>query len=201
MPLHFKLYFSSFSITSPINTLSVSLFLEKCKVSGGSYTSGGIEDGANAFGYWNHLNKLLNVPIEWVSEGAELIALNENTDDISFAGSCDILIPSINDNFDCASVETCLDLTSDEISSDICFGKDNVVRGSNHNCFSIGFHHAWCGIDSNGNAAVAECDIPFQYVHKIEVRNSPFVYEYVQGTTIVMLPSVGKNYVTPWLNK
>ena len=166
-------------------------------MSGGSYDSGTLADGERAFGYWDNLNKLVNVPTEWTLE-ASRIAVNENTDDITFTGSCDIFVASMEQKFDCFSTPAwCMDLTSDDISPDICEESQtvggNVVRGS-HNCFSFGYHHAWCGVDSTGNAAVAECDIPFQHVSKIEVRNSPYVFKYTQATMLVMLPSAGKNY-------
>ena len=96
----------------------------------------------------------------------------------------------------CPYGETCSDLTSDDISPDICNENDNVVRGT-HNCFAHGYHHAWCGVDGNGNAAVAECDQPFKYVHKIEVRDTTFVYSYAPWTMLVMTnPAVGGNSKT-----
>ena len=167
-------------------------FLDACEISGGSYDSGELAEGDRAFG--NRGYTLVNVPTEWISEQAIRLTVNENTDDITFTGSCDIFIVDQANLFNCPYGETCSDLTSNDISPDICKENDNVVRGT-HNCFAHGYHHAWCGVDSNGNAAVAECDQPFKYVHKIEVRDNSFTYSYAPGTMIVMLRGPGMKYV------
>ena len=167
--------------------------LDECEISGGSYTSGTIAEDDKAFGYRNY--KLVNVPPEWISGRATRLTINENSDAVTFTGICDVFVVAQSDNVDCTSIENCMDLTSDDISPDICNENDNVVRGT-HNCFAHGYHHAWCGVDSNGNADVAECDQPFKYVHKIEVRYSSFTYSYAPGTMIVMLRGPGmKNLV------
>ena len=173
--------------------------LDTCEISGGSYTSGTIAEDDKAFGYRNY--KLVNVPQEWISGRAIRLTINENSDDITFTGICDVLVVAQADNFDCSSVGNCMDLTSDDISPDICNVEGgNVVRGT-HNCFAWGYHHAWCGIDSNGNAAVAECDQPFRHVHKIEVQDAPYVYEYTQWTMVVMLGRWGENIFSSWIEK
>ena len=170
------------------------IFAETCEISGGSFSSGPIAEGDKAFGYRGYT--LVNVPTEWISKGATRLTINENTDDITFTGSCDIFVVDQSNQFSCPSGQTCLDLTSDDISPEICTAKDNVVRGT-HNCFGHGYHHAWCGVDGNGNAAVAECDQPFKYVHKIEVRESTFIYSYAKWTMVVMTsPAVEGNSST-----
>ena len=128
---------------------------------------------------------MVNVPTEWVLEEATRLTINENTEDITFTGSCDIFVVDQWNHFSCPSGQTCLDITSDDISSDLC-NNDNVESGTGHNCFAHGTHGAWCGTDGNGNAAVATCEQPFKYVHKIQVRDGTFVYSYAAWTMLVM---------------
>ena len=120
------------------------------------------------------------------------MTINENTDDITFTGSCDVFVVDQWGHFDCPSGQTCLELTRDDISSDLCDSQDNVETGTGHNCFAHGTHTAWCGVDDNGNAEPATCDQPFKFIHKIKVRDSSFIYSYTQWTMIVMTATAGR---------
>ena len=113
------------------------------------------------------------------------ITLDENSEPITFTGSCDIFVVDQWNHWSCPDDQTCTDLTSDDISSDVCSSQQNVESGT-HNCFAHGSHGAWCGTDSDGNLTPAQCDQVWGWIHKVEVRDSSLVYEYAQWTMIVM---------------